>query len=150
MTEATTTLTRADFAKADATHAAVDDTLDLGGGWRLPARIETTTQGNGTLTFANLTLRLKDTHDDGLVYAGNGVLRLDIVRLAADARTPALIVSGTALHTGDKETGQQVAESVVYVYEVDCATGRLVRAWRNTSIEIELHTNAGGAIHCPR
>ena len=140
----------ADFAKADATHAAVADVLDLGDGVKLPARIETTTQGNGTLTIANLTLRLKDRHDDGLVYAGDGVLRLDVVRLAG-ASAPALIVSGTALHTGEKETDPQVPESVVYIYAVDCATGRLVRAWRNTSIDIELDTGAaGGTVRCAK
>jgi hypothetical protein len=141
----------ADFAKADATHSAVTDVLDLGDGIRLPAHIETTTQGNGMLTIANLTLRLKDKHDDGLVYAGNGVLRLDVVRLAGRASAPALIVSGTAMHTGEKESDPQVPESVVYVYEVDCAAGRLVRTWRNTSVDIELDTNApGGAVHCAK
>lgn len=138
----------ADFAKADATHAVVADTLRLDTGLQLPVRIETTTQGNGTLSVANLTLRLKDRHDDGLVYAGTGVLRLDVVQLSPAARHPALIVSGTALHTGEKETDPTVPESVVYIYDVDCAAGRLVRTWRNTSIDIELETNNGGSLRC--
>lgn len=139
-----------DFAKADTTGAVVADTIDLGAGLRLPVRIETTSQGNGTLTVANLSLRLMDKHDDGLVYAGNGVLRLDIVRLAPGKGPAALIVSGTAMHTGDKEDDPAVPESVVYVYQVDCKAGKLVRRWRNTDIDIELDTHAGGVIRCAR
>jgi hypothetical protein len=140
----------ADFAKADSTHAVVTDTLDLGAGLRLPARIETTTQGNGTLSIGNLTLRLKDKHDDGLVYAGSGVLRLDVVALSPGRHPSALIVSGTALHTGEKESDPSVPEAVVYIYEVDCAAGRLVRTWRNTSVDIELDTSSGGAVRCAK
>lgn len=139
-----------DFAKADSTGAVVADTLDLGAGLRLPVRIETTSKGNGTLTIANLSLRLMDKHDDGLVYAGNGVLRLDVVRLAPGNRPAALIVSGVAMHTGEKENDPVVPESVVYVYQVDCKAGKLVRRWRNTSIDIELDTHAGGFIRCAK
>lgn len=139
-----------DFAKANATGAVVTDTLDLGAGLRLPVRIETTRQGNGTLTVGNLSLRLMDKHDDGLVYAGHGVLRLDIVRLARGPGPAALIVSGIAMHTGEKESDPAVPESIVYVYQVDCAAGKLVRSWRNTDIDIELDTQAGGIIHCAR
>jgi len=137
-----------DFAKADTTHTIVAEILDLGAGLQLPVRIETTGQGNGTLTVGNLILRLKDKHDDGLVYAGSGVLRLDIVPLGPRGGPSALVISGIAIHTGEKENDPGAPESIVYVYQVDCAAGKLVRSWRNTDIDIELDTNAGGTIQC--
>lgn len=139
-----------DFAKADAIHAVVTDTLDLGSGLKLPVRIETTSQGNGVLTVANLSLRLKDTHDDGLIYANGGVLKLDVVHLAPSKGPASIVISGVALRTGDKETDPSVPESIVYVYRVNCAQGKLVRSWRNTGIDIELETNNAGKIHCPK
>jgi hypothetical protein len=137
-----------DFAKADATKSVVTGALDLGSGLKLPVRIETTNQGNGVLTVANLTLRLMDKHDDGLVYGGSGVLRLDIVRLGPGRAPASVVISGIALHTGDKESDPSVSESIVYVYRVNCAAGTLVRSWRNTDIEIELDTKVKGKIHC--
>lgn len=141
----------ADFARADATHQAVNDMLDLGAGVVVCARLETTQQGNGTLTVGNLSLRLKDLHDDGLVYAGNGVLKLDVIPLFPHRQPGALVISGIALHTGDKERGEETPEAVVFIYRLDCSTGRFVRLWRNTgTVEIELDANAGGVVHCGR
>jgi hypothetical protein len=128
----------------------VNNVLNLGSGVKLPTRTETTSQGNGVLTVANLSLRLKDTHDDGLVYANGGVLKLDVVRLGADRGPASIVISGIALHTGDKETDPSVPESIVYVYRVNCALGKLVRMWRNTGIDIELDVKVEGKIHCAK
>lgn len=139
------------FSKADATHEVVTQILDLGAGLRLPVQVETTNQGNGTLTLGQVTLRLKDKHDDGLVYAADGVLRLDVVPLSSRREPATLIVSGIALHTGEKEGDPVIPESVVYVYQIDCTAGRLVRRWRSTEIELEVGgVGSGRAIRCIR
>jgi hypothetical protein len=139
-----------DFAKADTTKSVVANFLNLGAGVKLPTRAETTSQGNGVLTVANLALRLKDTHDDGLVYANGGVLKLDVVRLGQHRAPASIVISGIALRTGEKETDPSVPESIVYVYQVNCGAGKLVRTWRNTDIDIELDTKVSGKIRCAK
>ena len=139
----------ADFAKADATHASVTDSLDIGG-VKLPVVIDTTTQGNGTLKIGNLLLRLMDRHDDGLVYAGSGVLKLDVVALSPGQRATALVISGVALRSGDKESDPVVPEAVLDLYALDCTAGKFIRVWHNAAVDVAIDTNAGGKIRCAK
>jgi hypothetical protein len=46
--------------------------VPMGDHFNVSATAEATKEGNGTLTIGNLTLRLQDHHDDGLVYGSKG------------------------------------------------------------------------------
>lgn len=114
-------------------------------GVALQGTVEATDKGNGTLTLGELSLRLQDLHDDGLIYAGDGVLQLDTI----DVGRPALIVSGIALRTGEKENDPQVPQAVSAVYVLDCGKGRLTTAFSNTPVSLA----SGGPsakVHCIR
>lgn len=96
-------------------------------GVTLQGVVEATDKGNGTLTLGGLALRLQDVHDDGMVYANDGVLQLDAINVGS----PALVVSGLALRTGEKENDPLVPQAVSAIYVLDCGKGRLTTAFSN-------------------
>lgn len=80
----------------------------------LPASIEITTKGNGTLSIANLVVRVFDDHDDGSVFMGS---LADIVRCTIRGK-PTLIVRATRLYTtdGDFPPGTQMPIEMVATF----------------------------------
>jgi hypothetical protein len=121
-------------------------TLALGHGLNVTASVQMTSKGNGTLSLPNLGLRLFDQHDDGLVYRG-GLLKLDLVTLGDD-RYASILVSGILQHTGEKESDPIEEEAAVFIYRLDCRSGKFVQTYRNSSINIEIATEKVAQIKC--
>ncbi|HEY1059351.1 MAG TPA: hypothetical protein VGE55_11540 [Limnobacter sp.] len=86
------------FEQAMNGHAPIDIEIDLPTLGKMPARVETTSQGNGTLTIGVLSIRLMDIHDDGLVYANAGLLNLDVLPI----EQPTFVVTGIVNETDEK------------------------------------------------
>lgn len=120
--------------------------LELGHGLNVVANVQMTNKGNGTLTLPNLSLRLFDQHDDGVVYRG-GLLTLDVVRLGKD-RYASLIISGILQRTGEKESDPVDEGAVVFIYQLDCRRGKFVQTYRRSSVEIAMPIAKAGLITC--
>jgi hypothetical protein len=141
------------FARSAVEQRPVSLTVPLGGGFNLTALAEVTTKGNGTLTIGNLALHMQDLHDDGLIYDGDGLLRLDVERLGIDrpnARAPALIVSGILVRTGEKETDPVSRAAITTIYVLDCRSGQFKRVFSNNDLDIDLGTARDKRIACPK
>ena len=98
------------------------------------ATIAVTNKGNGTLSIANLRLRVYDDHDDGLIYQGR-LLDIAFVDLSGGGYKD-LIVSGCAIHTGEKEDAVPKYEGVVFVYKFLPKERKFELAYRRASFSI--------------
>ena len=83
----------------------------------LPATIEVTARKNGTLKIANLSLKILDEYDDGLLYVG-GMLHTEFVDVSGDGYKD-LVITGTIAHTGDKEGDPIIYSTVTVIYVFD-------------------------------
>lgn len=110
--------------------------IDGGQATPIPARIEMTDQGNGTLSLPGVALRIWDDHDDGLVYATNP-LRLYGAHLAGP-KTFDLIVTGIARHTGEKESDPSWDEAVLFIYRLNCKLGRFEKIFSANTFDLDL------------
>ena len=107
---------------------------DIGAGLKLPFVLAVTNKGNGGLEIANLKLRIFDDHDDGLIYDGS-LLNAEIVSLD-DTDNKYLIISGTAIHTGDKGN-ERLPESVLFIYRFDRAKKTFSRVYKHAGFDLE-------------
>jgi hypothetical protein len=127
--------------------------VPMGDHFNVSATAEATKEGNGTLTIGNLTLRLQDHHDDGLVYGSKGYLRLDVERLGVGSQKSnpsALIVSGILTRSGEKESDPVSNEAITVIYILDCQSKTFKRVFSTTSYEIDLGIARGKRIACPK
>lgn len=92
--------------------------IEIGPGVKFAAVVEVTVRGNGTLRVANLDeLRVFDEYDDGAVYVG-GLLHVEFVDITNDGYKD-LVITGTVVHTGEKETDPRTYETVTSIYVFD-------------------------------
>lgn len=91
--------------------------IEIGPDVKLQARVDVTVRRNGTLTIANLELRVLDEYDDGAVYVG-GLLHVEFVDITGDGFKD-LVITGTVVHTGEKETDPRSYEAVTSIYVFD-------------------------------
>jgi len=132
------------FKRALDERRAVPVSIAFPNGAKLDGSVEATDKGNGILRLGRLDLRLQDLHDDGVLYAGQGILRLDTV----DLGQPALVVSGIALHTGEKETDRPTPEAVTLIYLLDCAKGELRPVFNNTALPLASTVGKARPLRC--
>ena len=112
------------------------DELILGTGAVLPARVEVTSKGNGTLTIANVKVRVFDDHDDGMVYLG-GMLGTRFVDIDRDGYLD-LLLSGIVEFTGEIAGSVTRREAVVTIYMFDPTTNRFTRTCFEGPSELQL------------
>jgi len=91
--------------------------VEIGHGINLDAVIDVTVRRNGTLRVGNLKLRVLDEYDDGKVYVG-GLLHVEFIDVTGDGFKD-LVITGTVIHTGEKETEPRSYETVTSIYVFD-------------------------------
>ena len=107
--------------------------VDLGAGLKLPFALAGTNKGNGTLEIANLKLRILDDYDDSMIYDGS-LLNAEIVSLdETDGKY--LIISGTAIHTGEKGN-ERLPEGVFFIYRFDRVTKTFSRVYKHAGFDL--------------
>ena len=94
--------------------------IKVGPGVTFPATVNVTARRNGMLEFANLKLRILKEYDDGMVYVG-GLLHVEFIDISGDGYKD-LVVTGTVIHTGEKEEDPKVYETVTSIYVFDKRT----------------------------
>lgn len=141
------------FRTSEAEQRAVSLDVSMGEHFKVPAIAEATKQGNGVLTVGNLSLRLQDRHDDGLVYGGDGLLRVDLERLEfgnPKAGTPVLVVSGILTRSGEKEGDPVSHEAITVIYQLDCRARQFKRVFSTSSVDIDLGIARTRRVDCPK
>ena len=108
--------------------------VDMGGGIMLPFELHVTARRNGLLKLANLTLHILDAYDDSLIYDGS-LLNAEVVSLD-DSGTKFLVISGTAIHTGEKGN-EKVPESICRIFRFDPARKVFTSVYRRGNIDLE-------------
>ena len=103
------------FENSTVTTKPVSMNIDFGNGLNIQAKLETTNKGNEILSLPNLSLRLQDLHDDGLVYK-NGTLRFDVMPPNRYPYSTGFIISGLVIHTSEKESDTAIEDIAVFVY----------------------------------
>ena len=91
--------------------------IEIGPGVQLDVTVDVTARGNGALRVANLNLRVLDEYDDGAVYVG-GLLHVEFLDITGDGFKD-LVIMGTVIHTGEKETDPRSYEAVTSIYVFD-------------------------------
>ncbi len=91
--------------------------ISIGGNIDAEVVIEVTDKGNGGMELLNLRLKVVDNHDDGAVYVG-GLLHVEFVDITGDGFKD-LVITGTVMHTGEKETDPRSFETVTSIYLFD-------------------------------
>lgn len=91
--------------------------VEVGNGDVLSAKIERTARGNGTLSIANLSIRVIDDYDDGLIYQ-HSMLHVEFKDLSGRGYKD-LVVTGIAIQTGEKESDARryIAITSIFMYE---------------------------------
>ena len=112
-----------------------EQTIDVGGGVKFPARLKQTTKGNGALSIANLQLRVIDGHDDGALYAGE-MPHVEFADLNDDGFKD-LVVGGIVEYTDEKGDFVRDRESFVFIYRYDPKTNEFRRSYRRASFNLE-------------
>ncbi|MBI3771138.1 MAG: hypothetical protein HY272_00320 [Gammaproteobacteria bacterium] len=128
--------TKAQFQEININNETASYVVDIGKNTRIDTVLEITPKGNGTIGIANLVLHVWDTHDNGLVYKGK-CLDVDGVDVNGDGWHD-IIVSGTAIHTGEKEWDNKEYESIVFIYLYDGKQGQFKEIYKKSSFEINL------------
>ena len=91
--------------------------IEIGPGVKLDVVVDVTVRRNGILRVANLKLHVLDEYDDGVIYVG-GLLHVEFVDITNDGYKD-LIVTGTVVHTGEKEADPRTYETVTSIYVFD-------------------------------
>lgn len=129
-------------------HRPVEVPLHMGSGINLTGMVDATNKGNGTLAIGNLSLRLMKRHDDGIVYGGNGILRLDVTPFTSRSQQASLVISGDLVRTGDKESDPKTHDVLVAIYSLNCKSGKFERAFSTSDYDIDLGLNEKSKIKC--
>lgn len=94
--------------------------LELSSDISLPATIRVSTKGNGSLSVANLRLKVYDSHGDTRIY-DNSDIKINLVDLDGD-NLKELLLSGIVIYTGEKGDINEIETHFVRGYKYDLAT----------------------------
>lgn len=120
-------------------------TLSLGKSLVIPVLLEGTTKGNGSIFMHNISVRLFDQHDDGMVY--ENTLTVDIQDITGDGLKE-LLISGMLKFTGEKENDPVEYKPVVIVYTFDCESGYFKKIYGLNADYAELLPQRVKSIRC--
>ena len=73
---------------------------------------------------------------------------MDLQRLGSE-RFSSLVISGIAVHTGEKENDPVQEEALVFIYSIDCPSRKLVLSYRNSNTNIETPVEKSVPFSCP-
>lgn len=88
--------------------------IEIGSTIKLDATVHVTVRRNGTLKVANLKLKILDECDDGLKFADR-LLHTEFRDITGDDFKD-LVITGTVIHTGEKENDPVSYSTVTSIY----------------------------------
>lgn len=110
--------------------------IQIGPSTKMPARIEVTSKGNGSLEIGNLYLKIYDGHEDLSTYE-KSMLRTVFVDINADGYRD-LLVSGRVLYFDEKGDDVIKTENVLFAYHFDPKSKQFRETHRQATFSIDL------------